>query len=133
MNVLHTMTHHDMIARHDIPVLIVGILLLIAKDFWRENWLLNVVVWSMLIFSSLVSSYYYILILSKTFNKIRSNIIVWQSLTIFVLGLISSYILQSSIIKELDNIHVAEANFDFSLFFYCTSVVRMGHCCLEGK
>ena len=137
MNVLRPifvqLTHRDNIATLDIPLLIMGFLLLIARDFLREYQLLNVVVWFVVIFSCLITSLNYILILRQTWNTIRSNIIVWQSLTIFVLGLISSYILLSNIWKAWGNI--AEAKFElFSIMlFCCTAVIRIVHCYLGGK
>ena len=137
MNVLHTifvqLTHRNKIARRDIPLLIVGFLLLIARNFWRDDQILNVVVWFVVIFSSLITSLNYILILRLTWNTIRSNIIVWKSLTIFVLGLISSYILLSNIWKAWGNI--AEAKFELfpTMLFCCTAVARIVHCYLGGK
>ena len=137
MNVLHTifvqLTHRNKIATLDILVLIVGFLLLIARDFQREDQLLNVVVWSVVIFSCLITSLNYILILRQTWNTIRSNIIVWKSLTILVPGLMSSYILLSNIWKAWGNI--AEAKFELfqTVLFCCTAVVRIVHCYLGGK
>ena len=137
MNVLRTLflqlTHRDNIARRDIPVLIVGFLLLSARIFLRENWLLNAVVWFVVIFSCLITSLNYILILRKTWNTIRSNIIVWQSLTIFVLGLISSCILLSNIWKAWGNIAQAKFELFSTMLFCCTAVARIVHCYLGGK
>lgn len=116
-----------------IPVLAVGILLLTARLVVRDDQLLNVVVWSVVIFSCMITSLNYFLILRKTWNTIRSNIIVWQSATIFVLGLISSCILLSTIWKTWDTI--AEAKFEFSstILFHCTAAARIVHCYLGGK
>ena len=116
-----------------IPVLAVGILLLTARLVMRDDQLLNVVVWSVVIFSCMITSLNYFLILRKTWNTIRSNIIVWQSATIFVLGLISSCILLSTIWKTWDTI--AEAKFEFSstILFHCTAAARIVHCYLGGK
>ena len=125
------LTHRNKIATLDIPaVLIVCILLL---DFWRGNPLWNVVVWIWIIFSCLITSLNYIRILRQTWNTIRSNIIVWKSLTFFVLGLMSSYILLSNIWKAWGNI--AEAKFELfpSMLFCCNAVVRIVHCYLGGK
>ena len=137
MNVLRTLfvqlTHRDNIARRDIPVLIVGFLLLIARVFLRENRLLNAVVWFMVIFSCLITSLNYILILRKTWNTIRSNTIVWQSLTILVLGLISSCILLSNIWKAWGNIAQAKFELFSTMLFCCTAVARIVHCYYGGK
>ena len=134
MNVLRPifvqLTHRNKIAT---PVLIVGFLLLIGRHFRRQDQLLNVVVWSVVIFSCLITSLNYILILRRTWNTIRSNIIVWKSLTIFVLGLISSYILLSNIWKAWDNIAQAKFELFSTVLFCCTAVVRIVHCYLGGK
>ena len=125
------LTHREKNATFDIPLLLVGFLFLIARLELLENQWSNVLVWTVVIFCSLITSLNYIQLLLETMSTIKDNIIVWKSLTIALLGIISSLMLLD-ITGRAFIMAMTHGLFSMTIFFL-TAALRVMHCYLGGK
>ena len=126
------LTHRKEKAMFDILLTLVGLMILIARLKSLEDQLLNVLVWVVVIFSSLITSLNYILLLLETRSTIKHNIIIWKSLTIGLLGIISSLMLLDTIWQAI-NIALAQFKFYSIIILFLTAILRLMHCYLGGK
>ena len=128
----YRLTHRKKNAIFDIPLFLAGVLFLIARLKLHESQLWNVLVWTVVIFSSIITSLNYIQLLWETRSTIKGYIIIWKSLAIMLLGFISSLLLLSTM---WDTIDMAKTRFELLsiIIFFLAAAARLMHCYLGGK
>ena len=127
-SIFKKLTHPKQNAALDKLLLVAGIIVLIARlPLLEYQSFLNILVRIVVIISSAITSINYIMLMWKTRSTIK-NIIIWQSLTIGLLGVISSLMLLKIIWKAID---MAMTQFSL-IILLITAFVRLMHCYLAG-
>lgn len=116
----------------DILLFAAGILFLIERLKLHESQLWNVLVWTMVILSSVITILNYVQLLMETWSTIRNNIIIWLSCIICFGGFMSSLTLLYTIGQA---IHVATTQFELysTIMLFLAASARITHCYLGGK